>query len=141
MFTTYCYVQQDSTWPQNNNWQKLAYFTNWTKIEINFCWTSNFGIQKKQKNLRDIIAIDKVFDNKQILNVKKINKGICQLRFTRSVNLCCIQLKTFSTFQSAFNRNTFLIRHNVTCESSYVIYLMEYCFAKNHNMLKNPNTA
>ena len=32
-----------------NKTQKLAYFTNWTKIERNFYWTSNFGIQKKQK--------------------------------------------------------------------------------------------
>ena len=35
--------------PQNNNWQKLVYFTNWTKLERNFCWTSNIGIRKKQK--------------------------------------------------------------------------------------------
>ena len=26
-------------WPQNNKWQKLAYFTNWTKSGRNFCWT------------------------------------------------------------------------------------------------------
>ena len=45
--------------------------------------------------------------------------------FTRSVNLCCKQRKTCSTFQRAFNKNTFLIRHYVTCKSSSVIYLME----------------
>ena len=45
--------------------------------------------------------------------------------FTRSVNLCCKQRKTCSTFQRAFNKNTFLIRHHVTCKSSSVIYLME----------------
>ena len=78
----------------------------------------------------ETIAVDKVFDNKQILDVKKFNKGICQLCFTRSINLCCRQLKTFSTFQSAFNRNTFLIRHNVTSKSSCVIYLMEYCLCE-----------
>ena len=43
------------------------------------------------------------------------------------INLCCKQRKTCSTFQSAFNKNTFLIRHNVTCKSSCVIYLMECC--------------
>ena len=32
-----------------NIWHQLAYFSNWTKIERNFCWTSDFGIQKKQK--------------------------------------------------------------------------------------------
>ena len=45
--------------------------------------------------------------------------------FTRSINLCCKQRKTCSTFQRAFNKNTFLIRHYVTCKSSSVIYLME----------------
>ena len=63
---------------------------------------------------------------KKILNVKKFNKGKCQPSFTRSINLCCKQLKTCSAFQCAFNKNTSLIRHNVTCKSSCVIYLMEY---------------
>ena len=43
----------------------------------------------------------------------------------RSINLCSKQLKTCSTFQSALNKNTFLITHKVTCKSSGVIYLME----------------
>ena len=73
---------------------------------------------KRNKNLRDIIGGNKVFDNKKILNVKKFNKRKCQPCFTKSINLCCKQLKTCSIFQSAFNKNTFLIRHNVTCKSS-----------------------
>ena len=85
---------------------------------------------KRNKDLRDIIRGNKVFDNKKVLNVKKFNKGTCQPCFTRSINLCCKQLKTCSTFQRAFNKNTFLIRHNVTCKSSYVIYLMECCLCK-----------
>ena len=84
----------------------------------------------RNKNLRDIIGGNKLFDNKKILNVKKFNKRKCQPCFTRSVNLCCKQLKTCSTFQSAFNENTFLIRHNVTCKSSCVIYLMECCLSE-----------
>ena len=68
---------------------------------------------KRSKNLRDIIGGNKLFDN-----VKKFSKGKCQPCVTRSINLCCKQLKTCSTFQSAFNKNTFLIRHNVTCKSS-----------------------
>ena len=76
------------------------------------------------ENLKDIIEGNKVFDNKKILNVKKFNKATWQPCFTRSVNLCK-KLKTCSTFQNAFNKNTFLIRHNVTCKSSCVIYLME----------------
>ena len=66
---------------------------------------------KRSKNLRDIIRGNKLFDNKKILNVKKFNKGKCQPSFTRLINLCCKQLKTCSTFQSAFNKNTYLIRH------------------------------
>ena len=85
---------------------------------------------KRNKNLRDIIGGNKLFDNKKNLNVKKFNKGKCQPCFTRSINLCCKQLKTCSTFQSAFNKNTFLIRHNVTCKSSCAIYLMECCLCE-----------
>ena len=85
---------------------------------------------KRNKNIRDIIGGNKLFDNKKILNVKKFSKEKCQPCFTRSINLCCKQLKTCSTFQSAFNKNTFLIRHNVTSKSSCVIYLMEYCLCE-----------
>ena len=42
---------------------------------------------KRNKNLKDIIGGNKVFDNKKILNVKKFNKGKCQPCFTRSINL------------------------------------------------------
>ena len=66
---------------------------------------------KRNKNLKDIIGGNKVFDNKRILNVKKFNKGKRQPCFTRSVKLCCKKLKICSTFQSTFNKNTFLIRH------------------------------
>ena len=85
---------------------------------------------KKNKCLRDIIGGNKVFDNKNILNVKKFSKGKCQPCFTRSINLCSKQLKTCSTFQSAFNKKTFLIRHNVTCKRGCIIYLMERCLCE-----------
>ena len=48
----------------------------------------------------------------------------------RSINLCCKQLKTCSTFQSAFNKNIFLIRHNVISKSSCTIYLMDCCLCE-----------
>ena len=66
---------------------------------------------KRNKNLKDIIRGNMVFDNKKTLNLKKFNKGTCQPCFTRSINLCCKQLKTCSAFESAFNKSTFLIRH------------------------------
>ena len=50
---------------------------------------------KRNKNLRNIIRGNKVFDNKKNLNVKKLNKGKCQSYFTRLINLCCKQLRTF----------------------------------------------
>ena len=93
---------------------------------------------RRNKNFRDIIGGNKVFDNKKILNVKKFNKGKCQPCFTRSINLCCKRLKTCSTFQSAFNKNTFLIRHNVTCKSSCVIYLMECCLCEKSQYVGKP---
>ena len=65
---------------------------------------------KRNKNLKDIIRGNMVFDNKKTLNLKKFNKGTCQPCFTRSINLCFKQLKTCATFESAFNKNTFLIR-------------------------------
>ena len=81
---------------------------------------------KRNKNLRDIIGGNKVFENKKVLNVKNFNKGKCQSCFARSINLCCKQLKTCSTFQSAFNKN----RRSVTCKSSCVIYRMECCLCE-----------
>ena len=66
---------------------------------------------KRNKNLKDIIWGNKVFDNKKILNVKKFNKGKCQPCFASSVILCCKQLKTCSTFQSTFNKIGILTRH------------------------------
>ena len=95
---------------------------------------------KRNKNLSDTNGCNNVFDNKKKLYVKKFNKGKCQPCFTKSINLCCKKLKTCSTFQSAFNKNTFLIRHNVTCKSSCVIYLMECCPCENHNMLESQNS-
>ena len=44
---------------------------------------------KRNKNLKDIIGGNKVFDNKKILNVNKFIKGKWQPCFTRSINLCC----------------------------------------------------
>ena len=85
---------------------------------------------KRHKILRGIIGGNKVFDNKRILNIKKFNKGKCEPCFTRSINLCCKQLKSCSTFQSAFRKSTFLIRYNVTYKSSGVIYLMECCLCE-----------
>ena len=70
-------------------------------------------------------------------NWTKNERHFCQPRFTRSINLCCKQLKTCSTFQSAFNKNTFLIRHNVTCKSSCVIYLMECLCGKSQYVGKS----
>ena len=61
---------------------------------------------KINKNLRDIIEGNKVFD-KKILKVKKLNKRKCKPCFTRSINLCCKQLKTCSAFQSALTETPF----------------------------------
>ena len=47
---------------------------------------------KRNKNFRDIIGGNKLFDHRKILNVKKFNKGKCKPCFTRSINLCCKQL-------------------------------------------------
>ena len=47
---------------------------------------------KRNKNLKDIIGGNKVFSNKKILNVKKLDKVKCKPCFTRSINLCCKQL-------------------------------------------------
>ena len=85
---------------------------------------------KKKKDLRHIIGGNKVFDNKKILNVEKFNKGKCQSCFTRLINLCCKQFKTCSTFQSVFKKNTFVTRHNITCKSSCIIYLIECCLCE-----------
>ena len=85
---------------------------------------------RRNKNLRDIIEGNKIFDRKKKLGVNKFNKGKCQSCFTTSINLCCKQLKTCSILQSAFNKNTFLIRHSITCKRSSLIYLIECCLCE-----------
>ena len=50
------------------------------------------------------------------MNVKKFNKGSRRPYFARSV--------------FTLNKDTFLIRDNVTCKSSCVIYLMECCLCE-----------
>ena len=107
----------------DKNWNMLQ---NEPKLKNIFA-ESTVLVFKRNNNLRDIIEGNKVFDNKRILNIKKFNKQKYQPYFKRSVNLCCKQLKTCSNFQSAFYKNTFLIRHNVTSRSSCVIYLMHCC--------------
>ena len=72
------------------------------------------------------------------MKVKKFSKGKRQPCFTRSINLCCKQLKTCSTFQSAFNKNTFLIRHNVNWKSSCIIYLTECCLCEKYEYVGKP---
>ena len=62
---------------------------------------------RRNKRLRDIIGGSKVFDNKKISNVKKFNKGKWQPCFTRSINLCCKQLKPCLIFQSASKQTYF----------------------------------
>ena len=82
---------------------------------------------KRNKSLRDIIWSKKVFDNKKILSVKKFNKGKYQPCLTRSINVYCNQIKTCSTFESAFNKKTLVIRDN---KRNCVIYVMECCRCK-----------
>ena len=60
---------------------------------------------KRNKNLKDIIGGNKVFDNKKILNVKKSNKEKCH--FMRSINLCCKQLKPAQPFKEPLTKNPF----------------------------------
>ena len=91
---------------------------------------------KRNKSLWDIIGGNKVFDNKKILNVKKFSKGKCHPCFTRSINLCCKQIKTCSNFQNALTKTLLY-----TCKSSCVIYLMECCLCENPNRLGNQNTT
>ena len=82
------------------------------------------------KSNKNIIRGSKVFDNKKILNVKKFNKGKSQPCLTRSIVLHFKQIKTCSTLRSIFSKNTFGIRHNVTCKCNCVIYLMEWCLCE-----------
>ena len=43
-----------------------------------------------------------------------------------------------TTFQSAFNKNTFLIRHSDNWKSSCIIYLMECCLCEKYEYVGKP---
>ena len=58
--------------------------------------------------------------------------------YTKSINLCCKKIKTCSASQSVFNKSLFVIRQNVTCKCSCLIYLMECCLCeKSHYVGKS----
>ena len=65
---------------------------------------------KRNKNIRDMIRGNKAFDNKQVLNITKLNKRKCKPFFTGFINLCCKQLKTYSTFQSFLQKHLYNLR-------------------------------
>ena len=82
----------------------------------------HISIYYQQQKLYRHIWWHKTFSDsktiKNISNIKKFNKGKCQ--------------------PCAFNKNTFVIRHNVTCNSSCETYLMECCICeKSHYVGKS----
>ena len=91
---------------------------------------------KRNKNLRDMIGGNKVFDNKKILkqlNLPKENANHIYLIYAGN------KLKLT---QPSLSKDTFTIRRNVACKSSRVNYLVECClFKKNQNVLETLNIA
>ena len=109
---------------KTSNTERLALTVTYSKTlpDLKTIINKNWHILQIEPKLKEVFA------EPPILAFKRNKK--CQPCYTRSINLCCKRLKTCSTFQSVFNKNTFLIRHNVTCKSSSVIYLMECCLCQ-----------
>ena len=82
---------------------------------------------KRNKNLRDLIGSNKLFNNKVIRsnNMKRKQQLYCSPCKTRRDNLCCQQVVRTNTFTSYRTGETYKIFHQVNCKSQGIIYLLQ----------------
>ena len=88
------------------------------------------GAFRKNTSLKQRIATNIIRNNKKFLTPAQITTtGQCTPCYT-SGSLYCQQILKTATFASTQTRETFTIFHQVTCNSNYVIYLLEYLMCK-----------
>ena len=78
---------------------------------------------RRNKNLRDILGQTTISNNK----VKKPQGrpiGYCHPCKPNLKNLCCKQLNNTNKITSSKTKTSYTIRHNSTCKSSHLIYVM-----------------
>ena len=83
---------------------------------------------KRNKNLRQYIGQTTISQNKVRRNTidQHISpKGVCRPCNTKVGNLCCKQIRETKEFVSRTTNERFVIRHNVNCKSTHLIYLLE----------------
>ena len=108
---------------------------NWNILQINTEFHGVFQATpmiafKRSKNLQEIIGGHTVIQGKVFKkNLARINGKSVPCSLTRP-SLCCTQVLNTQTFMSQQTKRTFNILHKLTCQSQYVIYLMECILCK-----------
>ena len=78
----------------------------------------------KNTSLKQLIGTNTIRNNQKLLTpTKTTTTGQCR-------SLCCQQVLKTTTFTNTQTRETFTTFHQVTCHSSYVIYLLECILCK-----------
>ena len=77
----------------------------------------------KNTSLKQVIGTNTIRNNQKfIMPTQTTTTGQCTPCYTNR-SLCCQQVLKTTTFTTTQTRETFIVFHQVTCLSNYVIYL------------------
>ena len=103
---------------------------NWHLLQINPLLAKTFEKEpfiayKRNKNLNELIGGNKIVNNKVFRHHPQRMDGLCKPCRTRADNLCCKQVQESKTFKSYKTGRHYKIFHQLNCQSSFVIYLLQ----------------
>ena len=107
----------------------------WDTLHVNNDISSKFPEKpmiafRRNMNLKDLLGQTRL-SNGKVLRGKQKRKGKCSPCFSRANNKCCRHVVSTSSFRSKCTNRKFDIFHNVSCKSSFIIYLVECRKCKN----------
>ena len=105
---------------------------NWHILQLNDQLQKTFSEKpvisyRRNRNLKDIIGSN-IISNEKVVRKKvslKQQQRYCSPCNSRRNNLCCKQDLKTNTFKSTSTNEEFKIYHELTCKSTYLIYLLE----------------
>ena len=84
----------------------------------------------KNTSLKQLIGTNTIRSNQKFLTPMQTATIIQRTPCCTSRSFCCQQVLKTTTITSTQTRETFTIFHQVICNSSYVIYLLEYVMCR-----------
>ena len=80
---------------------------------------------RRNKNLGDLLNSKRLKNNQVVRPMIRNSKGASKPCYSRKNNKCCQQIKATDTFKSSKTGKTYSIYENLSCKSSWLIYLLE----------------